>query len=87
MILICAYLHVFYVMNHNRGYRMSWGYSNESGRVAPPAHSQADERTTGPAPSTHPPVTSEVAKPPRRPDSPASTVSSRHVPSKRHKSR
>lgn len=66
---------------------MSWNYSNDSGRVAPPVHPQTDERTSGPPPSTHPPVTSEVTKPPRRPESPASTVSSRHVPSKRHKSR
>lgn len=62
--------------NMDRSYRMSWGYSSEGSRVAPPAHSQADERTTGPSQSTHPPVTSEVTKPPRRPGSP-----------KRHKSR
>jgi hypothetical protein len=69
-----------------RNYRPPWGYPNE-GRYAPPAHSEVDERPSIPPTTPHPPNSESSSKGLRRPESPASSVSSRHLTSKRHRSR
>jgi hypothetical protein len=68
-----------------RNYR-SWNYHHE-GRYAPPVHSEVDERPAASPIVTHTPPSESSAKGPRRPESPASSVSSRHLISKRRRSR
>ncbi|XP_035714893.1 protein split ends isoform X4 [Folsomia candida] len=71
----------------NRNYRSQWNYHHPEGRYAPPVHAD-EERPSIPSPVVHtPPSESGPNKPPRRAESPASSVSSRHLISKRRRSR
>lgn len=76
---------IFFIVARN--YRSQWNYHHPEGRYAPPVHAD-EERPSIPSPVVHtPPSESGPNKPPRRAESPASSVSSRHLISKRRRSR